>query len=68
MPRLEQRLAKIEQQNKPIEIESLDGLPANEQWRRICDQGRHPARNTPAISAAEAWAVVSASLKDDDES
>lgn len=66
MPRLEQRLAKIEQQNKPVEIESLDGLSPSAQWKRVCDEGRRTGRNEPASSASEAWAVVSAALTDDE--
>jgi len=65
MPRLEQRLAKIEQQNKPVEIESLDGLPLSVQWKRVCDQGRRATRNTPAMSAAQAWKIVSEALSND---
>ena len=61
MARLEQRLEKLEQ-HQPDEAESLDGLSPSEQWKRLCDQGRHPPRNAPAMSAAEAWRECSAAL------
>lgn len=57
MTRLELRLEKLEQR-QPDEAESLDGLSPSEQWKRICDQGRHPPRNAPAMSAGEAWQIT----------
>ena len=64
--RLDHRLTKLEA-HKPDVEESLDGLSASEAWKRVCDQGRRTTgRNEPAMTAAEAWQVVSAALADDE--
>ncbi len=56
MGRLDMRVEKLERQH-PDEDESLDGLSPSEQWKRLCNQGKHLPWNAPAMSAGEAWRI-----------